>query len=485
MIKWSSMGKIQNSKDLAKSAARDAALQIAEAGLAAIDTETVVRDAVRLSGDTLSVKGKEFKLAPDGKLLVIGVGKCSLEAGKVLEKILGERLSGGIILTSNKPSLEIGNLKLEIRFGTHPFPTQPNVDATKKIIQTLTGLSEKDTVLFVISGGGSTLLCLPAIASPSTEALAKAEAEAGLPVPARPCPSLPASRQAAGGRSRAEAGQPQNFTYQDEANILHRLFEEGADIHEVNTLRKHTSLARGGWLARYAYPAQAISLIFSDVPSGALEFIASGPTVKDTTTVADARRVVEKYKITVGCGWDASLVETPKEDKYFKKVINLLAISNQAALNAMAAEAEKLNFTSRIMTANLRGEAREAAAAIVRDLAKEKLKTVLLYGGETTVTVRAPGGKGGRNLELALAALPALGPDDLILTLASDGRDNTNFAGAISDIITREHAEKLKLDAAQFLAENNSYKFFKATGDYLLTGDTGSNVSDLIVALMG
>lgn len=429
------MGKIQNSKDLAKSAARVAALAIAEAGLEAIDTESAVERAVRLSGDTLSVNDKSFTLSPDGKLIVIGVGKCALEAGKALEGILGDRLTGGIVLDLREGMLS----RLTTRVGTHPYPTQANVDATKEIIQMLSGLSEKDMALFVISGGGSTLLCLP-----------------------------------------------NGHTAEDEASLLRHLTRAGADIQEVNTLRKHTSRARGGFLAKYAYPAQVIALIFSDVPSGVFEFIASGPTVRDTTTVADAQRVIEKYKVTVGRVWDAALVETPKEDKYFEKVTNLLAVSNQVALSAMAAEAEKLNFTPRIMTANLRGEAREVAAAIVRDLAKEKPKTALLYGGETTVTVRAPGGKGGRNLELALAALatlPALGPADLIFTLASDGRDNTDFAGAISDIMTKEHAEKLKLDAAQFLAENNSYEFFKATGDYLLTGDTGSNVSDLIIAI--
>ncbi|MFH1162369.1 MAG: DUF4147 domain-containing protein [Candidatus Jorgensenbacteria bacterium] len=439
--------RIKNFGQLAKSRPREAALQIAEAGLQAIDTESVVKNAVQFAGDTLSVKGEKFKLAPDGKLLVIGVGKCALESGRVLEKILGERLSGGIILTSNKPSLEIRNLKLEIRFGTHPFPTQSNVDATKEIIQTLTGLSEKDTVLFVVSGGGSTLLCLPAIAS-------------------------------------AEAGQPQDHTCEDEAKILRCLFAGGADIYEINTLRKHTSLARGGWLARYACPAQVISLIFSDVPGGELAFIASGPTVRDKTTVADAEAVLEKYAIREKCNLPRlELIETPKEDKYFEKVTNLLVVSNQAALGAMAAEAEKSGFTPRIMTANLRGEARDVGREIADVLHEAAPGTVHLYGGETTVTVQNPQGRGGRNLELALGALRELKEGELVLALASDGRDNTDFAGAVSDIMTKEHSEKLKLDAAQFLAENDSYEFFKATGDALITGDTGSNVSDLIVAL--
>ncbi len=430
--------KIRNFGNLAKSEPRRAALHIAEAGLEAIDTERIIAGAVHYARDVLTVRGKTFTIPPEGKLVIIGVGKCSLEAGVALKKVLGKRLTGGILLapdTSQK--LKVNSSKLKVFFGTHPYPTLANVSATGDILHLLSELKNEDTVIFVVSGGGSTLLC-----------------------------------------------QPKGQTCEDEASILWRLTEAGANIYEVNTLRKHLSLARGGWLAKAAYPAQAIALIFSDVPNAEPSFIASGPTVKDETTVAEAERVLKRYDIRARCRLpNLPLMETPKEEKYFERVHNVLVISNKTALEAMGAEAKRLGFSARVRTHALQGEARAVGKKIAKEIAREKPGTVLLYGGETTVTVTHPEGRGGRNLELALAAFPALGPRDLVLTLASDGRDNTEFAGAISDIMTKEHAAAAGLGIVRFLEENRSYNFFKTTGDYLLTGDTGSNVSDLIIAL--
>ncbi|MFH1193101.1 MAG: DUF4147 domain-containing protein [Candidatus Jorgensenbacteria bacterium] len=440
--------KIRNFEGLAKSEPRRAALCIAEAGLEAIDTERIVASAVHYARGTLTVRGKTFTIPPEGKLFVIGVGKCAREAGAALEKVLGKRLTGGILLapdTSKFPPKadppqagKVNSKKLKVYFGSHPYPTLANVSATKEILSFLSELKHEDTVLFAVSGGGSTLL--------------------GSPV--------------------------RNNTIEDEANMLRHLTAAGANIYEVNTLRKHLSLARGGWLAKAAYPAQAIALIFSDVPNAEASFVASGPTVKDETTVAEAERVLKRYDIRAKCRLPhLALAETPKEEKYFERAHNVLVVSNKTALEAMRAEAKRLGFAARVCTHSLQGEARVAGKKIAADIAREKPGTALFYGGETTVTVTHPEGKGGRGLELALAALSALGHRDLILTLASDGRDNTDFAGSISDIMTKEHAAAKRLDAARFLAENGSYDFFKTTGDYLLTGDTGSNVSDLIIAL--
>ncbi|TSA45504.1 DUF4147 domain-containing protein, partial [bacterium] len=383
--------------------------------------------------EILKVREKEFDLAGFERVFVVGVGKCAFEAGRALEEILGEKLTNGIVL-----DIHSGNLKKIRTFvGTHPFPTTENVNATAEIIQLLSSLTERDFVIFVISGGGSTLLC-----------------------------------------------QPKNLICQDEKDILTHLFKTGANIEEINTIRKHISLARGGNLAFYAHLASSVALIFSDVSGGVMEFIASGPTVKDTTTVGDARTVIDKYlhesalKSVVISG----LIETPKNDEYFNKITNILFLDNMTALEAMSAKAKESGFGPKIRTNVLDGEAREAGEKIALDIEKAEPKTVILYGGETTVTIKDDG-KGGRNLEVVLGALGKIGENELILSLASDGRDNTDFAGALCDKITSEKAAKLGLKPEEFLKNNDSYSFFQKVGDYILTGDTGSNVSDLMIAI--
>ena len=427
------MDKIQNLKELAVTGLRKAALEIAEAGLEAIDTEKAVKSGVVLNGDILKIKGKEFNLAGFERVFVVAVGKCALYAGRALEEILGDRLTSGIVLDVHSGKLN----KIRTFTGTHPYPTTENVSATGEIIHLLSPLTEKDFVIFVISGGGSTLLC-----------------------------------------------QPQNLTCQDEKDTLSCLFKTGADIDEINTIRKHISLARGGYLAFYAHLATSVALIFSDVPDGNIEFIASGPTVRDVTTVDDARKVIDKYlpESALKSAVINGLIETPKEDEYFKKITNILFLDNMTALEAMSAKAVELGFNAKICTNALEGEARETGENIVLDIDKAGPKSALLYGGETTVFIKGSG-KGGRNQEAALGALVKINDNQLVLFLASDGWDNTDFAGALCDKITSEKAAKLGLKPEEFLKNNDSYAFFKEVGDYILTGDTGSNVSDLIIAI--
>ncbi len=423
--------KIKNFEKLAVTDLRKTALEIAEAGLEAIDTEKAVKKEVILNGEILRIKDESFNLAGFERVFVVAVGKCSLEAGKAFEEILGDRLTNGIVL-----DIRPGNLrKIRTFTGTHPFPTTENVNATAEIIQLLSSLAEKDFVIFVISGGGSTLLC-----------------------------------------------QPQNLICQDEKEILNYLFKAGADIEEINTIRKHLSLARGGHLAAYTHPAQSVALIFSDVPGGALEFVASGPTIRDTTTVEDARRVLEKYEVEKITGLKINPLETPKEDKYFEKVANILFLDNMTALSAMAEKARTLGFNAKIRANVLDGEARETGENIALNLNEAEERTAILHGGETTVSVKGAG-KGGRNQEVILGALKKIEVNQLVLSLASDGRDNTDFAGALCDTITRKKAEELNLKPDEFLKNNDSYEFFEQVGDYILTGDTGSNVSDLIIAI--
>ncbi|MBI2278462.1 MAG: DUF4147 domain-containing protein [Candidatus Brennerbacteria bacterium] len=430
-------GKILNAGTLATTPLRRAALSIAEAGLSAIDTKTAIRTWVRLEDDLLVVRDQRVPLDPAGKFVVVTIGKCALAAARVLEEVFRDKIDDGVVLAPRPlGDSKIGSGKLKIFFGSHPFPTRANMEGTHAIVDFLNGLSERDTVLFVISGGGSTLLCDPA-------------------------------------RDSCE----------DETNMLRHFFAAGVDIREINTLRKHLSRARGGWLARVAYPAQVVSLVFSDVAGDDLGSIASGPTVRDTTSVTDAETILEKYNLP-----NLVLTETPKEEKYFARVLNTLFLSNADALQAMAARAEREGFTSRVVTSALAGEASAAGTMIAEKIRAAHSETALLYGGETTVTLlqthrEQVRGRGGRNMELALAALPNLKEGELVLALASDGRDNSDFAGALCDTITMTRAEEKGTDPQAHLAAHNSYRFFEQTGDALRTGDTGSNVADLVVAL--
>jgi len=327
-----------------------------------------------------------------------------------------------------------GNFVIHSYKGDHPFPTETNIDATRKITELLKGLTSDDFVLFIVSGGGSSLLC-----------------------------------------------QPGNFTCGQETEITKRLEDSGADIHEINIVRKHLSLARGGYLAKYAYPARSLALIFVDIPDRDISYVASGPTIKDTTTVEDARRIIDKYRIDGTISPD-DFIETPKDDIFFEKAAHLLFVSNSLGLGAMAAEANAIGYSFQLVTGSLTGNASQTGQHIVKTLAATDGKTALIYGGETTVIVKKPG-KGGRNQELVLSALRFIREGQIIAAVNTDGRDNTDFAGALGDRQTLLKAHKLNLAPERFLVDNESYDFFEKTGDYIKTGPTGANVSDFIVAL--
>ncbi len=428
--------KISNHAALAVTAARTAALDIAEAGLDAIDTATAVRRSVRLSGEVLQVGDEVWPLRPSGRLLLAAVGKCATVAAAELVRLLGDRLDDGVVLDVDAaPARDLGPLP-SLR-GSHPLPSGRNVAATRRIVDLLRGAREDDLVLCVVSGGGSTLLCLPSD----------------------------------GGSAEAESVMFQALT------------RTGATIQEINTVRKHTSLARGGFLAQHAYPARLVSLVFSDVPGAPADFVASGPTVRDPTTVEDAARVLRRYGVAAAARTSQlALLETPKESRYFERARTIVLVSNETALQAMATRAGALGYAATIVTSTLVGEAREAGELVVRELRAAAPATALLYGGETTVTVTG-GGRGGRNLEVALAAQRLVGDGEIVVTVASDGRDNGDFAGAVADSLARANARRLGLDLDAHLADNDSCGFFERTGDYLVTGSTGSNVADLIVAL--
>ena len=426
--------KIQNFNELATTDARRALLTIAEAGYEAIDTTMVLAKTMRLDGNTLTLADQTIDLAGVGKIVFIGIGKCAVEAGVFAEGLLGDRIADGVVVDV-KPCPPLTHIKTFM--GTHPLPSDENLLAAEAIVAAVTGLTEKDLVVFVISGGGSTLLFLP-----------------------------------------------EDKTSREEIPIMQALIDAGATIREINTIRKHLSYARGGNLAKDAYPARVISLIFSDVVGDDPSFIASGPTVRDETTMADASAVLAKFDILKKCNREkCGLIETPKDDNYFANVSNMLVVSNRHALEAMKTTAERLGLAAEIRGSDLTGEADDVGKVIADAVRAAPPRTALLWAGETTVTVHNPAGRGGRNLELCASALRFVSEGEEILSFASDGRDHGEFAGAICDTITRKAAGDLGVDPETFRAADDTYGLFEKIGNYVMTGDTGSNVSDLIIGL--
>lgn len=424
---------IRNFDECAVNDVRHDALQIAEAGYAAVDVGYAFEHKVQIEGDELTIGNVHHPLI-GRRIFFVGIGKCAFAAAQAVEKIFGERLTAGIALDV-RPKDKYRLEKIEAYTGTHPEPSDTNVAATKRIVELLDGCREGDLALMLISGGGSTLLCLP-------------ESPMG--------PS-------------------------DERMLFDTLTAKGADIQELNTVRKHLSLARGGGLAKAAHPAEVVSLIISDVPGNGIEFISSGPTVRDDSTVADAQAVLAHYEVMPTA--DTVFIETPKDEKYFEHVENVLFLTNKDALDAMQAEAVGLGYDVRIVTDMMHGEAREVAHEIIETLHTAPARTVLLYGGESTVTVVGDHGIGGRNQELALAALSEISDSELILPFASDGRDDTDHAGAIADTLVRDHAQAAGISAEEYLARHDSYTFFAKTHDGIETGYLESNVSDVVVAI--
>lgn len=408
------------------------ALSIAARGIEAVDTTAVIEQSVSLTEDGIRIVDQEIPFSDFDRLFVVGVGKCSLDAAYALEAILGERITDGVVVDVR---CGVGLFRIKSCEGTHPMPSEGNVTETAKLIEILKHATERDVVLSVVSGGGSTLLC-----------------------------------------------QPESHTCLEEEALLKHMFKQGATIHELNVVRKHLSYARGGWLSYYGHPARVFGLVFSDVPGNDLSTIASGPTVLDRTTCEEAAKVLDKYQADQIGFTAAHLFETPKEDKHFSTTTNYLVATNETALTAMAKEAERLGYQSEVCASCIEGEATVVGKSIAEALHEKTGKQALLYGGETVVRITGDG-EGGRNQELALSAAGFLAPGEVLVSLASDGWDNTPHAGAIVDSTTVSRAEALGLSREVFLERNDSYTFFKTLGDGLDIGYTGSNVSDLIVAL--
>ncbi len=457
---------ISNFKNLAKNSLRKKALLIAEAGYEAIEIKKAVKKRIKLNGDKLEMthsftifseiginKGglmAEVDLSDYKRVFLISIGKGSAIASATLAKILGKKLTRGIALdvnnsgpqTTNYPAFgrdpANGGGKLQTFVGTHPLPSEQNIKATREIIKLARSLRKDDLLITFVCGGGSALMC----------------------------------------------GSEKELKHSQE--IFKYLTEAGADIFELNTVRKHLSEVKGGGLAKMAYPATVVSLIVSDICGNNLSFIASGPTVYDETTNKDAEKILKKYGLKPK---KFHFHENPKDKKYFKKVKNILFVCNQDAVTAMMNKAQELGFTVKIYSLALQGEANGVFGPMIQE---SKKCQATLAAGETTVNLENRSkGKGGRNTEAVLGVIsnfhpPVGGPifkNIVVMSFTSDGRDNTEAAGAIGDSLTLKKAEALKISPKEFLKRNKSFEFFDKTNDLIYVKKKCFNIADLMIIL--
>lgn len=436
--------------------AREDALAIFASGIDAVDPERAIKNHVRLEDNYLVVGKTTIDLSRFARISVMGAGKASAAMAQAMEEILGERLDSGIVVTKYGHSLPLN--KVEVIEGGHPVPDEAGFRGAQKIVRFLERRDEKDLVFFLISGGGSALLPHPY----------------------------------------------EGLVLEDLKALTKILLEAGANIHEINTLRKHLSKIKGGRLAKIASPATLISLILSDVIGDDLDSIASGPTVPDRSTFQGCLDILDKYQIREKMPFAVSEIfqkgvrgeieETPKPgDPVFERTHNLIIGSNIMAVRAAAKKAKELGYRPLVLSTFIEGETRDVARVHVA-IAKEILNSgnpigcpaCVLSGGETTVTIRGKG-KGGRNQEFVLAA--ALDIEGLegvmVLSAGTDGTDGpTDAAGAVADGTTVARARKRGMDPARFLRENDSYPFFQALDDLVITGPTYTNVMDLRIVLV-
>lgn len=451
---------------------RKHALQIFRAALDAADPQRAVLRNLKFDGRTLTAARRRYSLSKFDRIYVLGAGKAGAAMAAAVERLLGRRISGGVVNVPDGPRIHVR--RIELNPSGHPVPDQRGLNGARRIAEIARNAGERDLLLCLISGGASALM----------------------PDPAPP------------------------ITLAALQKTTRQLLASGADIRELNTVRKHISQLKGGQLARLASPATVIALILSDVIGDDLEVIGSGPTVPDSSTFADAARVFEKYairppaavvrRIASGAGGAASgsggaPAETPKPgDPAFERVHNIVVGSNRQAIQAAARQARSLGYRPLALSTFIEGETRDIAsmhAAIAKEILSSgrpvRPPVCILSGGETTVTVRGKG-LGGRNQEFVLAAAIALyGSRDeggafggafgqaTIFSAGTDGIDGpTDAAGAIADERTVDRARSIGLDARRFLANNDSYHFFEKLEALVKTGPTGTNVMDVRLILV-
>jgi glycerate 2-kinase len=426
------------------------------AGVESVIPSHLISSVMHLSDDDLLIGDQNFSLSAFENIYVVGAGKASALMGDEVEKILGDRITEGHIVVKYGFSRKLRNIT--VTEAGHPVPDSGGFKATGEIIRICEQAGCDDLVICLISGGGSSLL-----------------------------PDI-----------------TKGCSADDMIRFNDLLVNCGASICEINAVRKHISIVKGGHLARIAYPATIISLIISDVPGDKMDVIASGPTVADTTTFHQALEVLERYRLKekiapaiityLNDGAAGKIPETPREnDPVFSKTCNVLAGCNRMALEAARNKALEYNINAIIVDDQLQGDTSTVAEYIVETALKfsndrEEVKPVcLLFGGETTVKMSG-NGLGGRNQHLALETAVLLKdyPGITVLCAGTDGNDGpTGSAGAVVDSETLVSAREHGVDPVKYISAFDSFHFFKKTGGHIITGPTLTNVMDMIIIIVG
>lgn len=437
---------------------RSVAAQLQQAALEAVEPAEAVYRVLTRVGNSILVNDRAYDLGQYDRILIVGAGKASIPMADAVAEVLRDRLTGGVVITKYQHTDRSLHSSLRVHEAGHPVPDQNSINGARDMQDRLRDLTARDLVFCVLSGGASALMTMPA----------------------------------------------ENISLEDLQATTKLLLRAGASIDQVNAVRKHLDLIKGGGLARLAGEAALISLVLSDVVGDDLSVIASGPTAPDRSTFADAWRVIDRYGLIdqlpqsarnrLELGKSNRIADTPKPgDPLFANDQIVIVGSNRLAAEAAETLAKKLNFNTLLFSTFVQGEAREVAK-VAAALAKEiiaserpvKRPACIIWGGETTVTVKGQG-KGGRNQELALAAAIAIDslPNVLIEALGTDGTDGpTDAAGAIATGETLSRARDLNLDARTYLANNDAYHFFQPLNDLIITGPTGTNVNDLLFLLI-
>ncbi|UCD35762.1 MAG: glycerate kinase [Nitrospiraceae bacterium] len=436
---------------------REQAEKIFHTAVNAVDPEKAILNYLSLSGGVLKIGERRLPLKDYKRIFVAGAGKAGAPMAQAVERVLGQHISEGVVVVKEGHGLPLERIR--VREASHPVPDTRGVEGAEEIISLVSKAGEQDLVICLISGGGSALLVAPA----------------------------------------------EGLSLNDKQQVTQLLLDCGATIHEINTVRKHLSRAKGGGLARLARPASVVSLILSDVIGDDLDVIACGPTVPDSSTFGQAKQVLIRYGIWervpgsvrdyVDRGVKGEIEETSKPgDPSFQNDSWELVGTNLQALQAAREEAERQGYHAMILSGMIEGETSEVAK-VHTAIAKEAFHSgnphapplCVLSGGETTVTIKG-NGKGGRNQEFALAAAIEIDGEEhmIILSGGSDGTDGpTDAAGAVVDGGTAARGRARGMDPLDYLQRNDSYPFFEAIGGLLMTGPTRTNVMDVRIMLVG
>ena len=404
---------------------------------------TIINEAIKAVYPEGAVRQELTNWQSEGRIKVVAIGKAAWRMAKAASESLGDRISQGIVITKYGHSM--GDIEaFQVFEAGHPIPDRNTIKATEQALDMVKELRQDDILLFLVSGGGSSLFELPA----------------------------------------------ENVELEDLIKLTDQILKSGATISEINTVRKHLSRVKGGRFAETVRPARIHCLVLSDVLGDRLDTIASGAAYPDATTSEDALRIIHNYGVKLPSGvLDALGKETPKSlDNVETEIIGSILVACEAARRA----AQKLGYNSTILTATLEGEAREAGAfisAVAREVTSRdrpvKKPCAIILGGETVVQVKG-NGLGGRNQELALSAARGIeGLDNVVIaSVATDGTDGpTDAAGGIIDGETIVRLREKGIDVEEALGNNDSYHALEAAGDLLNTGPTGTNVNDLVLLL--